>query len=202
MRKVLGALVTASVMAGAFALAAQSASLPTINDSMTKIMSVNAQTIWDISSKAFNKRGDGLLSSKITAKDWAQLSEASKAIRARALLLAESPTNLVVKGRDEHILGEEFSPGGAKRTYDAANAAQIKSLISANPKLFAKKAMTLADAMESLTKASARRDVKGLYKVSSDLDELCDGCHEPFWGTDEPPTVSLQVARKLFSPKR
>jgi hypothetical protein len=202
MRKAVGALVTVSVMAAAFVVAAQSASLPTINDSMTKVMSVNAQTIWDISSKAFNKRGDGLLASKVTAKDWAQLEQAGKAIGARARLLAPSPTNLVVKGRDEHILGEEFSRGGRKGEYDAANATQIKALINANPKLFTKKAMILADAMDSLVKASARRDVKGLYKVSSNLDELCDGCHEPFWGTDEPPTVTPQLARKLFAPKR
>lgn len=201
MRKARVVLVAAS-MTGAFTLAAQSAPTPTINDSMTKVMSVNAQTIWDISSKAFNKRGDGLLASKVKAKDWAQLSEAGKAISARAKLLAQSPTNLVVKGRDEHILGEEFSPGGAKREYDAANATQIKALINGNPKLFARKAMDLADAMDSLVKASGRRDVKGLYKVSSNLDELCDGCHEPFWGTDEPPTVTLQVARKLYPAKR
>jgi len=195
MRKAVGALITASVMAGAFVLAAQSASLPSVNDSMTKVMSVNAQTIWDISSKAFNKRGDGLLASKVTAKDWAQLEQAGRAIKARALLLAQSPRSLVVQGRDEHVLGSEFSHGGVKHTYDAANAQQIKALIDGNPKLFTKKAMILANASDDLIKASKRRDVKGLYKVSSNLDELCDGCHEPFWGTDEPPPVSASVER-------
>lgn len=195
MRKASAALVVAAVMAGAFALAAQSASLPTVNASMTQVMSVNAQTIWDISSKAFNKRGDGLVASKISAKDWVQLADAAKAIKARALLLAQEPHSLAVTGRDEHVLGEEFSHGGVKHTYDAANAAQIKALIAANPKLFARKAMILVEASDSLMAAARRRDVRGLYKVSSRLDELCDGCHEPFWGTDEPPPISASFRR-------
>ena len=47
--------------------------LLTINDSMTHVMAVEAQTIWDVSSKAFNYQGDGLDPKKLNDKDWKAL---------------------------------------------------------------------------------------------------------------------------------
>jgi hypothetical protein len=205
MRKTVGVLVTASVMAtaAAFALAAQSASpssankpsvnKPSVNDSMTKVMSTNAQTIWDISSKAFNARGDGLVAAKVSAKDWAQLGDAARAMNARALYLAKDPKSLVVAKPEEQVLGEEASRGGVKKTYDAANRQQIKGLINANPALFTKRANILARAMADLAAASKTRNIKVFYRVSSNLDEYCDGCHQPFWGTDDNPPVTAAM---------
>ena len=200
MRKTVGVLVTASVMttAAAFALAAQSASppganTPSVNDSMTKVMSTNAQTIWDISSKAFNARGDGLVAAKVTAKDWSQLGDAARAMNVRALFLAKDPRGLVVAKPDEMVMGEEASRGGVKKTYDAANRQQIKALINANPALFTKRANILAKAMADLAAASKTKNIKVFYRVSSNLDEYCDGCHQPFWGTDDNPPVTAAV---------
>jgi len=196
MRKRVGTLAVVAVTAAAWAFASQSASPPTINDSMTKVMSTNAQTIWDISSKAFNAKGNGLVASKITAKDWAQLAEAARAMNTRSVYLAKAPRLLVVAAPDETILGEDASHGGVKKTWDAASRKQIKALIDANPALFTKRATILANAMADLAKASKTRDVKVLYRVSSNLDEYCDGCHKPFWGTDDPPPVSQSVERQ------
>ena len=201
MGKTMGAIAAASVLAtaGTFAFAAQSASppsvnaKPSVNDSMTKVMSTNAQTIWDISSKAFNARGDGLVAAKVTAKDWAQLGDAARAMNARALFLAKDPRGLVVAKPDEMVMGEEASRGGVKKTYDAANRQQIKALIVANPALFTKRANILAKAMADLAAASKTKNIKVFYRVSSNLDEYCDGCHQPFWGTDDNPPVTAAV---------
>jgi hypothetical protein len=201
MRKILGAIAAGSAVAAAFGLAAQSAAPPSVNDSMTKVMSTNAQTIWDISSKAFNYRGDGLDGSKVSAKDWAQVEEAAKAMNARALFLAKAPHSLVIAKADEQILGEEASRGGRKGTYDAANRQQIKALINANPALFTKRANILAKAMADLAKGSKTHDIKVFYRVSSNLDEYCDGCHQPFWGTDDNPPVTA-ATRALLARKR
>jgi hypothetical protein len=164
---------------------ASSATLPTINDSMTHVMSVHAQTIWDISSAAFNKKGDGLVAKKISAADWKRLGEAGRALKERALLMAKAD-RMIVAAKGEHILGEEAANGGP---HDAASVKQIQAMIDRDPKQFVKRAMTLVRAGEDLEKAAKARDVRGVYKVSSNLDEVCDGCHEPFWGTDEPPPV-------------
>lgn len=176
-----GVLTVVALAAGI----ASSASMPTVNDSMTHVMSVHAQTIWDISSKAFNDKGDGLVAKKLTANDWKKLAEAGRQLRERATLLAKAD-HVVVAARGEHILGEEAAHGGP---HDAASAKQIQAMIDHDPKQFVKRAMTLAEAGAALEKAAKARDVRGVYKVSSNLDEVCDGCHEPFWGTDEPPAV-------------
>jgi len=164
----------------------QASATPTVNDSMTKVMSVDAQTIWDISSKAFNEKGDGLVAKKLTADDWKQLGEAGRRIKERAILLATAK-RVIVAGANEQILGEDASKGGVKKTWDAANRQQIQALIDAKPKLFTEHAWTLARTGESLEKASKTHDIRVVYKVSAGLDEDCDGCHKPFWGTDDPP---------------
>ena len=120
MHKRVGALTGVAATAAAFALASQSATPPTVNDSMTKVMSTNAQTIWDVSSKAFNARGDGLVASKVTAKDWSQVADAARAMNARALYLAKAPRALVVAGPDETVLGEDASHGGRQQARASA----------------------------------------------------------------------------------
>ncbi|MGZ3273425.1 MAG: hypothetical protein ACXU82_20260 [Caulobacteraceae bacterium] len=171
---------------------AKAAAVPTVNNSMTQVMAVQAQTIWDISSKAFNNRGDGLDPRKLDANDWKKLGEAGRLMKERATLLATA-RHVVAAGPDEHILGEEAAHGGVKKTWDAASAKQIQALIDAQPKKFSEHAWTLARAAESLEKAARTRDVKTVYKVSANLDEDCDGCHKPFWGTDEPPAPPKNV---------
>jgi hypothetical protein len=166
--------------------APKEAATPTVNDSMTKVMAVHAQTIWDISSKAFNDRGDGLVAKKLNANDWKQLGEAGRGMKERGTLLAKAK-RVIVATPNEQILGEDASKGGVKKTWDAANRVQIQALIDAKPKLFTEHAWTLVRTGADLEKASKTRDIKTVYRVSANLDEVCDGCHKPFWGTDDPP---------------
>jgi hypothetical protein len=163
---------------------------PTVNASMTQVMSPNAQTIWDITSRAFNDKGDGLVASKITPADWAQLEKAGQQLKDRATVLATAK-HVTAASSGETIMGQDASPPGkTKQTWDAASAKQIQALIDANPEGFAQHARVLAEAGDTLVKASRTRDVKTLYAVSANMDEVCDGCHQPFWGTDDPPPVA------------
>jgi hypothetical protein len=190
MLKKLGAVLCAAGLLTAVGLgsgiAGAAATTPTINDSMTHVMSVEAQTIWDTSSKAFNAKGDGLDAKKLTDNDWKLVGEAGRKMKERATILATAK-NIVVATPSEQILGEDASKGGVKKTWDAANRKQIKALIDARPQLFSQHAMTLARSMAALEKASKTKDIKTFYRVSANLDEDCDGCHKPFWGTDDPP---------------
>ena len=162
------------------------ASTPTINESMTQVMSPQTQTIWDISSRAFNDKGDGLVAEKISPTDWIRLAKAGRALRDRARLLAEAP-HVTVAAPGELILGQDAAHEGVKHTWDAASPKQVQALIDANPALFRQHLNALADAGDSILKAAHRKDIKTVYAVSSEFDETCDGCHQPFWGTDEPP---------------
>ena len=162
------------------------ASTPTINESMTQVMSPQTQTIWDISSRAFNDRGDGLVAEKISPTDWIRLAKAGRQIRDRARLLAQAP-HVTVAAPGEIIMGQDASHAGAKHTWDAASPQQVQALIDAKPALFRQHLAALATAGDTILEAAHRKDVKTVYDVSSQFDETCDGCHQPFWGTDEPP---------------
>ncbi len=161
---------------------------PTVNASMTEVMAPNTQTIWDISSRAFNAKGDGLDPSKISSADWAQLGAAGRALRDRAQVLANA-SHVTAAAPNEHIMGADAAGAPSKigHEWDAANAKRVQAMIDANPALFAERARVLAEAGDAIVKAAPTRDVSKLYEVSSGMDEVCDGCHQKFWGTDEPP---------------
>jgi len=160
---------------------------PTINESMTHVMQPEAQTVWDITSRAFNAKGDGLDASLIKPADWIRLAKAGRKLRDRAKLLADNPRTIQVRAPGEQIMGEAASHAGVRQTYEAASPGQIKAYIDANPGLFAERARVLEKAGDDLLKAAHKHDIATVYGVSSNFDEVCDGCHEKFWGTDEPP---------------
>ena len=165
----------------------QPARTPTINESMTHVMQPEAQTVWDITSRAFNDKGDGLVASNIPAADWIRLAKAGRQLRDRAHILAEKAETIEVRGAADKIMGEDAAHTGVRQTYEAASPKQIKAYIDANPGLFAERARVLEKSGDDLLKAAHSHDIKTVYGVSSNFDEVCDGCHEKFWGTDEPP---------------
>ena len=169
-------------------LAAGCSKTPTVNASMTKVMSTNTQTIWDISSAAFNANGDGLEESKISAADWAKLEDAGAKLRDRALILARA-RHVKAAAKGETIMGEDAAgaPSPIGHEWDAASAKRVQDMIDANPALFSQRAMILADAADTVVQAAKARDAEAIYQVSANMDEVCDGCHQKFWGTDEPP---------------
>ena len=165
---------------------------PSVNAEMTQVMSPQAQTVWDITSRAFNADGDGLDESKISPADWVKLGKAGRLMKARSRALAKTK-HVAVVHPGETVLGAFAAPGGpTKQTWDAANDTQILAMIEANPILFAQRARVMTEAADTLVKASLNKDVRKLYEVSSNLDEVCDGCHQKFWGTDEPPPLPIK----------
>jgi len=161
---------------------------PTVNASMTQVMAPHAQTVWDITSRAFNARGDALDASKISDSDWAQMEKAGEQIKERAVILAKA-RRIVATAPGETIMGETAASPADKKSgdWDAASGKQVQAMIDANPALFVQRAQILANAGETIRKASRTKDARKLYEVSSNLDEVCDGCHQKYWGTDEPP---------------
>lgn len=191
MRSAVRAMGLVGVAALLFGCGAKS-SAPTINASMTGVMEPQAQAAWDVASNAYNEKGDGLVAAKISAADWQVVAKAGQQIRDRALILANAE-HVIVAGPDEAILGSQAVgiKGKIGKAWDAASAKQVQKRIDANPTLFAQHARDLADAGDTLVKAASSKDVDLFYKVTSGMDETCDGCHEPFWGTDEPPPLPL-----------
>ena len=180
--------VAVAALAGLLLTAGCQKPPPTVNASMTQVVAPQAQTIWDITSAAYNAKGDGLDPSRISPADWIKLEKAGQQLRDRALVLSKAP-HVTAVGRGETIMGEDASgaPGKLGPAWDAASARKVQAFIDANPTLFAERARTLAEAGDTIVKAAPTKDIQAVYKVASGLDEVCDGCHKTFWGTDEPP---------------
>jgi len=139
---------------------------PTVQASMAQVIAPQTQAIWDITNRATNDAGDALDPSKISAADWAKLGTAGRQLREEALLLAKDGDVTVAES-------------GAK--IEGASAKQIEAYINANRAGYAAHARTLADAGDAIVKASETKDVAPLFKVSSNLDQLCESCHVQFW---------------------
>jgi hypothetical protein len=174
--------------------AAEKPAIPTINNTMRQVMEPRAETIWNLVSNAYNDIGDGLVGSKLSDADWSKIGESAREMKERAQILVDNADHLTVAAANEPILGSQAVgiKGNIGKTWDAASVDQIHAKIAADPKLFAQKAKVLLDSADAMARAAGTHDVALLYKESSNLDEVCDGCHEPFWGTDEPPAFPKQ----------
>jgi cytochrome c556 len=174
---------------------------PTINATMKGVMEPDAEKIWDIASNAYNDVGDGLVASKISDQDWKTIADSSRRMKENAEILATAQ-HIVVANANEPILGSQAvgtkSNDGA--AWDAVGAATVQKRVDARPDLFKQKARKLFEDADAMYRASQTKDAALLYRISSGLDETCDSCHEPFWGTDEPPPVragSLKGGERL-----
>ncbi len=168
---------------------------PTINASMTGVMEPQAEKIWDLVSAAYNDVGDGLVGGRISDADWQKIEAASAALRQRADAI-EQAEHIYVADANEPILGSQAVgiKSSAGPAWEAVNAKIVQARIDANPALFKQKAHVLVQTAETIHQAAQTRDSALLYKAASGMDEVCDGCHEPFWGTDEPPPFPLKPA--------
>jgi hypothetical protein len=161
---------------------------PTVHESMTQVISPTALTIWGVTNAAYNDRGDGLDPSKLSQADWTQLASEGAKLRDGALVLARGGP-IVVATEGQAIMGDNDAgiPSPHGQAYDTANAKKVQAWIDEKPALFTERAKILAQSGETIIKASQTKDIKSLVEVTSNLDEVCDGCHQRFWGTDEPP---------------
>jgi hypothetical protein len=160
----------------------------TINDSMSQIMEPNAEAIWDTMSAAYNERGDALVSTKLDDAAWLKIEDASALMQERAEEMATAKT-FVVAAENVPIMGSQAEGQKTKAgaDWDPVGAKTVQARIDAKPDLFREKARALAESAKAMHRAAMTKDAVLLYKTASELDEVCDSCHEPFWGTDEPP---------------
>jgi cytochrome c556 len=170
---------------------------PSINASMKEIMEPDAEKIWNIASGAYNAVGDGLEADKISDANWKIIADASRRMKERADFLATAP-KIVVAYPNEPILGSQAvgtkSKDGA--AWDAVGPDTVQGRVNAKLDDFHAKARKLYEDADAMNRASQTKDVALLYKIASGLDETCDSCHEPFWGTDEPPPIPVTQKMK------
>jgi hypothetical protein len=138
----------------------------TIRELMDSTVDPAADALWDSVAVTSTRIGVEETQPKTDA-DWA-------AVRRHAVTLMESMNLLVMKGR-------HAAPPGTKAALGELEPAEIDQHIDANRSALIAYAKALrATADEALT-AIDKKDVQGLFKAGSDIDEACEACHVTFW---------------------
>jgi len=150
---------------------------PTVHASMTQVIAPQAQTIWDITNRAYNDQGDGLDPKKISAGDWTRLETAGHQIRDGILVLAREKKRVAAEPGVKIEGEEDPAEPGAK---------QVQTYLDADPKGFAEHAKALAAAADTVAKAAHAKDAGPVFAVAGRLDSVCDGCHSRFWDPESP----------------
>lgn len=96
------------------------------------------------------------------------------AVRRHAITLIEAMNLVSMEGR-------HAAPAGTKPGLGELTPAQIDAMIAANrPEFNQFAAVVRAETLNAL-KAIDRKDAKALFRVGSDIDRRCEGCHVTFW---------------------
>lgn len=138
----------------------------TIRELMDSTVDPAADALWDSVAVTSTLKGVEETQPKTDA-DWA-------ALRRNAVTLMESMNLVVMRGR-------HAAPPGTKAALGELSPAEIDQQMVANrgPLVAFAKALR-ATAQEALT-AIDKKDVEGLFKAGSAIDEACEACHVTFW---------------------
>jgi hypothetical protein len=138
----------------------------TIRELMDSTVDPAADALWDSVAVTSTLKGVEETQPQTDA-EWA-------ALRRHAVTLMESMNLVVMKGR-------HAAPPGTKAALGELSPVEIDQHIDANRGALIGFAKVLrATAQEALT-AIDKKDVQGLFKAGSDIDEACEACHVTFW---------------------
>lgn len=102
-----------------------------------------------------------------TDEDW-------RAVRRHAITLIEAMNLVMIEGR-------HAAPLGAKAGLGELPPEQIEQAVAANRPGFNLFAASVRDTAIQARDAIDRKDAEALFKIGSDLDQKCEGCHVTFW---------------------
>jgi cytochrome c556 len=142
-----------------------------VYDQMHDHVAPQAQILWDITNAAMDDEGNPS-AQRMKPADWVRLKAATGALSASLERMAAAG-NITVKAPRQKLLDED-APAGAK-------AAAIQTHIDRNPNGFRHYAQSLARYVRGIEAAAAKRDLKSVYASASELDGMCESCHETFW---------------------
>jgi cytochrome c556 len=138
----------------------------TIRELMDSTVDPAADALWDSVAVTSTSKGVEETQPKTDA-DWA-------AVRRHAVTLMESMNLVVMKGR-------HAAPPGTKAALGELSPDEIDQHIDANRSALIAFAKALRATAEEALTAIDKKDVPGLFKAGSDIDEACEACHVTFW---------------------
>ena len=105
-----------------------------------------------------------------------ETDEEWKDVRARAIILLEATTLLVMPGRKVAQPGEK-----SKNPAVELSPEQIQPLIDGDRLSFIRRAGVLQDAAAAVLKAADAKDKKALFDSLQQIDHACENCHLQYW---------------------
>jgi hypothetical protein len=163
--------------------AAQSATprlkpVASVQDLMQALVDPAADEVWASVSSEVSPAG--------TVDRQPQTDEEWKAIRLRAIQLAEAANLLLLEDRR---VAHEGRPLEDAHVEGILSADAIRQKIDADPPRFAERARVLQAAAEATLAAIDARNVEQLLEAGYRLDQACESCHRVYWypGDKRPP---------------
>ena len=138
----------------------------TIRELMDSTVDPAADALWDSVAVTSTLKGVEETRPKTDA-DWA-------AVRRHAVTLMESMNLVVMRGR-------HAAPPGTKAALGELSPAEIDQHIDANRGALIGFAKALRATAQGALTAIDKKDVQGLFKAGSEIDEACEACHVTFW---------------------
>lgn len=145
---------------------------PTLHEVMAGTIDPVADVIWETSSRSYGQDGNAQEGS-LTDKDWLAIELAARKLHDGATIIIRNP-DLKATRPGVKILDEGTEPA-------AVTAAQVATYLDRDRPGLAKEANALSTIALSIETAAKAHDAPTVVKLSEDLDDVCEGCHQKFW---------------------
>jgi len=137
-----------------------------IKELMDSTVDPAADGVWDAVATIVTEKGVDQREPR-TDEEWHE-------VRRHAITLIEAMNLVMMDGR-------RVAPTGTKPGLGEQSPEQIGAMIAANRPAFDQFAESVrSDALRALD-AIDRKDSQALFRIGSDMDESCEGCHVTFW---------------------
>ena len=159
---------------------------PTLHEVMTGTIDPVADVIWTESSKAYGDDGEAR-AGILTDAEWSAIAKAGRDLHDGARIIIANP-DIEVARPGVKILDEGKVP-------EAVTAAQVESYVDRDRPGLADQAKQLSAIALQIEAAAKARDAARTVKLSEDLDEVCEACHQRFWYPDQKALIDYKNSR-------
>ena len=162
---------TAAPAVAAIAAIAAAQPVPTLFETMERVVVPTSKALWDVSNSKQDDNGN-IDASKITDAEWKHIEVAATQMKVAADTLAEAAH--VVVAPPGVSIQDQASSG-------SSSAQQVQAFIDADPAGFVERAKALAASAGAMRQAASTRNAGQFGDAASALDGVCEECHIKFW---------------------
>lgn len=160
---------------------------PVLHEVMAQKVDPIADVIWETSSKSYGDDGNAK-SGVLSDAEWKAIARAGRALHDGAMIIASNPDIQVVRPGMK-ILDEGSVP-------EAITAKQVETYVNADRPGLGEHARGLSKIALDIEAAAKAHDAVRTVKLSEDLDEVCESCHQRFWYPQQKTLIDYKNSRR------